>query len=174
MVPLRVLSKAGALEPSRGCPAGRPPQAEPPAHWKLHAVYWPFSALPSGLRPAPSGNVCCSKGQPCPDYGYPLLISRGQLLTRALTAGRAFTPEEAGQAMGLIVEGAVVGCPLGQVVREGCLWASVALLIYGHTWPQPNCSPHLQKTDPGLPPPVPESGPLLRAAGSVTVLKFQF
>lgn len=48
-----------------------------------------------------------------------------------------------------------------------------ALLICGHTWPQPNCSPHLQKTDPGLPPPVPESGTLLRA-GSVTVLKFQF
>lgn len=76
--------------------------------------------------------------------------------------------------MGLIVEGAVLGCPLGQVVREGCLWASVALLICGHTWPQPNCSPHLQKTDPGLPPPVPESGTLLRAAGSVTVLKFRF
>lgn len=44
----------------------------------------------------------------------------------------------------------------------GAPWASVALLICGHTWPQRNHSPHLQKT--GLS--VPESGPLLRADGS--------
>lgn len=68
--------------------------------------------------------------------------------------------------MGLIVEGAVLGCPLGQVAREGRLWASVALLICGHTWPQRNRSPHLQKTGLGLPLSVPESGPLLRADGS--------